>query len=405
MLAAAGLLAPSLTAACAILVFLRTTRADSLGGLLLGWLSAAMLTSHARRCGELTFAGAAYCSVCALGLTLTGFRDASPAHSYAWSAVVVVVASAIPAGLLVVGLIARLAPAHAGSVVGTAALGLMTGMAGWLAVTQTYPAQWSHHEPQRALWCVLLGLVAGSVLSALTAPPDDTGSEPVAWRTSATALLVVSASLPAFQLLAGLGIALLVIGVLAAFLGSRLSRDQDAPGLVLGLGRPAALLAVGLVGVRVATERHSNALKPFELTDHYAVIALLLGVLVPIVLAAWQLSRPGFLRGAVATALAGSWPAVTMAVWGAKSVHGLVLGLGLSGHFLGSREHNGASHGSSLLAMLSLAAAIQFAPIAMAFSDLTRLDRAKLIAYATGVAIAGIVLAEAARRRNPASPR
>jgi hypothetical protein len=55
--------------------------------------------------------------------------------------------------------------------------------------------------------------------------------------------------------------------------------------------------------------------------------------------------------------------------------------------------------------MLSLAAAIQFAPIAMAFSDLTRLDRAKLIAYATGVAIAGIVLAEAARRRNPASPR
>ncbi|MBM3493093.1 MAG: hypothetical protein FJX72_02040, partial [Armatimonadetes bacterium] len=198
----AGATAPACIAVVIALVFLRGVRIDALTGVLLGWLATALVLQGRTaaddlesRLGPALTVGSLFAAAVALTSCLTAFRGASVVHSYAWAALVVIVAVSVPCALLLGGVLARASEAAASDVVAGASGALVIILTTWLATTRAFPSWLAHYEPERAFWCAIVGVAIGSLMAALSSVASKSASPPP-WLGHLMLLLAVGATLP-----------------------------------------------------------------------------------------------------------------------------------------------------------------------------------------------------------------
>jgi hypothetical protein len=171
-----------------------------------------------------------------------------------------------------------------------------------------------------------LAVAAGVAVYAIL--PSDEAGEP--GRSVLAAVLWVALGTLAFGLARGYGMSLALI--LAA-------------GLPLVLGEKRALTStgplVGLVLYRVFREAHVEASRALDLGQHYALIGLLLGALLPLLPERWWATKPSqpslqSLGGFLWTLVWMAFPPVVAILLGAKGVVGFVAGLGMCAVFSGT---------------------------------------------------------------------
>lgn len=182
----------------------------------------------------------------------------------------------------------------------------------------------------------------------------------------------------------GMSVALLAAGALLAAVGSLRG--------LLSLGP-----VVGLVLYRVFRETHTDSSRAFDIGQHYAIIGLLLGVLLPLAFAAW-LPRTSASSGrhSVATLLAAmlflGLPLASAVFLGAKGAVGLLVGLGAASFVEGFR---GAAR-PIVLALGGLASASLLVGYAWLepWLDLARDEKLPLLGWIVGIGLAvAIVIA------------
>lgn len=163
--------------------------------------------------------------------------------------------------------------------------------------------------------CVGLGALTGVVLHFLM--PDDEGESP---RVGLAAVIGVGLATVAFGLGRGAGMGLAGLGAVGVLLA------VDNRRAVLTLGP-----LVGLVMYRVLREAGTGATRALDIAQHYTLLALILGLVFPLLPSDWLRHR----RGAVGVGL---WGIVTLAAaplaiaaLGVRGAIGLVVGLGTAG--------------------------------------------------------------------------
>jgi len=163
--------------------------------------------------------------------------------------------------------------------------------------------------------------------------------------------------------------------------------------VLLAGGRTRAILTtgplLGLVMYRVFREEHTSWTRALDIGQHYALLGLALGAVLPLLPADW-LGRDGLgKRGVVGAALLGllslALPAVVITLFGAKGAVGFVAGLGFSGLLQAVRAER-----SLLPLAIAAGAAASSVMIATWLGDLTDLSRDQKVQT---LLIAGVVLA------------
>ncbi|MCO5295981.1 MAG: hypothetical protein M9921_03915 [Fimbriimonadaceae bacterium] len=172
-----------------------------------------------------------------------------------------------------------------------------------------------------------------------------------------------------------------------------------AGAMLVALGNIRGLLSLGavagLVLYRVFRETHADTSRAFDIGQHYAIIGLLLGVLLPLAFVAW-LPKGSASKGrlAAATLLAVvlfHGLAVASAVFlGAKGVVGLLVGLGLAafaeGFRGGTRPAVLAMGGSACAALL-----VGYGWLGP-WLDLARDEKLPLLGWIAGVAVVAAIV-------------
>ncbi len=170
-------------------------------------------------------------------------------------------------------------------------------------------------------WIIfLLAMVTGLVVHLLVGPDD----KPDSFRFLLAALVWLGAATASFSIDKGYGMATALVGAVS---------------VPLLLGNPRALLSLGplasLVFYRLFREHYTDATKSIDIGQHYALIGLGLGIVVPLLPIEWRDSqRAEGARGAVAgllwTILVLGTPLVAAVILGPKGVIGLIFGLGFA---------------------------------------------------------------------------
>lgn len=229
--------------------------------------------------------------------------------------------------------------------------------------------------------------VGGAVVAFLVAqmvPEDD---QPSSLRMLVSVLLWVSAATAAFGLERGLGMAVLAI---------------VATSVLLASGNRRALLTLAPLGAlvmyRVFRETHLDATKAFDIGQHYAMIGLVVGSLLPVMAQEWLRAvarRGGFLAlvaGALWVVLLLVAPVAAAVVLGAKGVVGYLFGLGMAGVIEAVRGERSAHAMSLGVAMAGVMALIYDA--LMPYLDLGRDEKMMKLAYlGGGVLVLGALIA------------
>jgi hypothetical protein len=258
------------------------------------------------------------------------------------------------------------------------------------------------------LYCLALGALGGVVLDLLV---SDKASE--SSRVGLAAIIGVGLATAAFGLGKGVGLALATLA---------------AVGVLLAVENRRAVLALGpLVGLtlyRVLREAGTGATRALEINQNYTILALLIGLALPLMPTDWLTGRvrtarvaSSFLWGIVAIAAA----PLVLTAFGMRGGVGFVVGLGISGlvqafrapsSFLrgarvakddyvdreGNEEGVGGGDKTTLLP-LALGAGLSGATILAlgwigAESAFSRDDKIHLFGYAaTGIAVIAILLA------------
>lgn len=165
---------------------------------------------------------------------------------------------------------------------------------------------------------VLAGAVSGIAVRYLV--PED--EAPDALRVGIAALIWLGVATLAFGLLKGFGMSLALLGGLAA--------------LVPAGGRKGLLTLgalSGLVMYRLLREAHPDASRALDIGQHYALIGLALGFLLPLLPTDWlgtgrkSDAAGAFLWGLLALGV----PVLVLLVFGGVGAVGFIAGLGLSG--------------------------------------------------------------------------
>ena len=163
--------------------------------------------------------------------------------------------------------------------------------------------------------CVDLGAVAGVVLHFLM--PREEGESP---RVGLAAVVGVGLATVAFGLERGAGMGLAALAAVGVLLSVENSRA------VLALGP-----LVGLVMFRVLREAGTGATRALDIGQHYTLLALVLGIALPLLPTDWLKGRGGALgAGLWGVVLLASAPLVVVAL-GMRGGIGFVVGLGVSG--------------------------------------------------------------------------
>jgi len=286
---------------------------------------------------------------------------------------------------------------------------------------------WLALGPSHLFHVMAIGLLAGLMAWWLTASrvrqereAEDTNA---GWQNGALAVLTLLAGfMLAFQIARGLGVALMLTGAWISFalaMTFALERAeweptetphpslQTASDLLRLSFLGALLLLYRLVTTRFDAEASGNAL-----TDHYALFGLLVGGVLPSLLAGFlaRQTTPSsgiyLFRLVCAGAILLAVPTMVIVLWGAKCVLTLLLGLALSialelvrGRTL-ERDANTATalSASPLFAFLPSLFAVgtglalsQWLGHVLAISDLTRAEKVHVLAYIV-VGLAVLVL-------------
>ena len=227
----------------------------------------------------------------------------------------------------------------------------------------------------------------GCVLALIVAYLIPEDSTPSAMRVLVGTVIWISAGTAAFGFDKGFGVAALgltaAIGLLAS--GNRRALQTLGP-----LG--------ALVMYRVFYESHRGATQAFDIGQHYAMIGLVVGVLLPVMAQEWirMVAKRGGLSALIAGAL---WivvlliaPITTAVVLGAKGVVGYLFGLGLASVVEAVRGEKSA-HATSL--GIAMAGAITLMYVALLPQlDLERTEKLSRLAYlGGGVVVLGVLIA------------
>jgi hypothetical protein len=406
--ASGGALGASVAVSAVVLLAFPSVRVDTMVGLMLGWLTVGVCLwpdstedSDGDQAQRLAIAATTFAAFLCVGLALTAFRGATPVQSYIWATCVLIVGAAACVGVHAAGVLARAAWSQDSAIIAGSVVSVLIGLTAWLAAAGIAGPIPGSQGADRIFWCAMLGLALGSILLSLI-------SADRAVVVSSHALLALTgaaAALPAFQIMAGLGVAVtgltLVPMLLATGLATDTSRTSGTPNDLRVLAPLGILIA--LTGVRLVIERYTLSLRPFTLADHYAIIAFMFGAFVPPLLAHWSACSRSIVRQPALAIVSALWPIVLLVVWGAKSLFGTVVGLGLGPVFQSSHVEgqNRALRLGFLSALLGVFGSAQFAPFAVRFADLTRVDRARLIALFGAACIVLYVISEVERRRRP----
>ncbi|HMS53937.1 MAG TPA: hypothetical protein PKA27_00925 [Fimbriimonadaceae bacterium] len=212
--------------------------------------------------------------------------------------------------------------------------------------------------------------------------PDD---EDGGFRPALGTVIWVAAATSAFGAYRGLGMG---VGLCVAFATLAMLGKRRAT-LTLG---PVALL----VFYRVFREMHTDASRAFDIGQHYAIIGLLLGTLVPLLALEW-LRGPG--KQALGRATAGglwmllflSAPLVSAILLGPKGVIGYLVGLGLAS-LVDSLKGERSVHGLTLGLGLAALSALSYTWLEP-YLDLTRQEKVTTLAYVGGgiAVLAGLI--------------
>ncbi|MGV3615571.1 MAG: hypothetical protein ACO1SV_09580 [Fimbriimonas sp.] len=198
----------------------------------------------------------------------------------------------------------------------------------WAMVAAGFLAIWVVKEPGVAI-SVAVGAIAGLAVRYLV--PED--EEIDALRVGIAALIWLGVATLTFGLLRGFGMSLALLGGLAALLPSGGRRG------LLTLGALA-----GLVMYRLLREAHADASRALDIGQHYALVGLALGFILPLLPTDWfAFARRGtadaagtFLWGLLALAA----PVLVLLVFGGVGAVGFIAGLGLSGLVQALRGRN-----------------------------------------------------------------
>lgn len=404
LLASAGVLGAWVAGMALALTTLRPVRIDALTGMMLGWLTALIVCSDdgAEASGSSIRARVLlWGSVCAmasgLACLLGTYRGGGLVASYVWTASALAVSAGVCAGCMAAaGMLAALKRERSGLLAGLT-VALVVAIAAWLVTTRLKVDPWGVQELNGVFWCSLIGLAAGAIVYAL------------AWADSAHSryalpLIAIGAALPCYQMLAGMGIGIAGLCMGSVLVVAALIADDETDrrgSAMTWRACGATTILIALAAIRLASVRYGPALRPFAMSEHYALIALLFGVFVPWLTGTFVQQRAGHIYRAVVSAFSMVWPLVMMETWGAKTLYGTIMGLGVSPVCPSGDDQRILRSGwmATMASLLGMAAQLQFAPWALRFSELTRLERARLAGLAGIACVLAILLAEIARRR------
>ncbi|MEZ0327792.1 MAG: hypothetical protein ACAH95_18000 [Fimbriimonas sp.] len=235
----------------------------------------------------------------------------------------------------------------------------------------------------------VFGIVSGVVLAVLI--PKSEPVNPIS--AGIGALISVGLATAAFALDKGTGMA-------AAFLG--------AAGFLLILGNARAVLALGplfgLVLFRLFQNLYPDTSKAFDIGQHYALIGLMIGAVVPLILIdATPLAERARAKGigalgVLALIVMALVPILTVFL-GPTGAAGLVVGLGFAGVFELVRQ------GSSLLALsagsgMAGVMLVSYGWLAKSL-DLTRDEKIRILAWSAGGILVLSLLAVLLLRSEP----
>lgn len=400
ILACAAAMAAGVAPVATVVVTLWSQRLDALMGLMLGWVTVAQAIglrqprADTRSAAGVFATATVFAGFLALACALSAFRGATPAHARLWAASSLAIGGSVPLALLIGAVCTRYAATASLALPGALAA-LSVGLTAWAVVLRVAAPLPGTQFPEGLFWCSILGLLSGSVIGALVS----TGGRSVGYAPIA-ALVAAAAALSAFQLMAGLGVAVTGIGMTAyAGLLVAASRPDD--------GRPErtreaflgpAAMILAIAASRVAIERYSSLTRPFTLSDHYTIVMFLLGLFVPSVLARWSAASATW-RGPIAALAALLWPALIIGIWGPKAVFPLIVGIGLAVLWARAADEGLEPLTVVLIAVGGIFSLLQFTEFGASYSELTRLDRARLIALIGGASAALALASELARTR------
>jgi hypothetical protein len=229
---------------------------------------------------------------------------------------------------------------------------------------------------------VMLGVAAGAVLHFLV-PADET---PTSLSIGVGSVIAVGLATVAFALAQGTGMAFALLGAVG----------------VLGLiGNRRAILTLGplfgLVVFRIFRTVYPETARSFDIGQHYALIGLLLGGMLPLLVVDWKRKQEETAAFSVAAILWGlivlvATP-VLMVFLGAYGTVGLLIGAGLAGVMEAIRNGSSTkavSLGTGMGGIVLLTYGWMTSMI-----DLTRDEKIRVLIWAVvgiGLLVAGIVL-------------
>jgi hypothetical protein len=275
---------------------------------------------------------------------------------------------------------------------------------------------------------IVLGVVAALIAWWLMAKRDDeneTSPFPLMGGNALGILVILAGTIVAFQMLAGLGIALFSIAawlVGSVALASALEPKEgrlsphtlNTPAITAASGLLTALLFTTVLGIyRVYVTRYSAEMRGMTLTDQYALFSFLIGALAPTALASFTLpirnltTGTGLFRLIVAGILTLLLPGILLLLWGAKCALALLIGTALAVAMLPGTGHRGLDtehrapnieHLKTFLpALFALAiglALAQWTNHILPHAEMTRDAKIGLLKWLAGGAFVLIVLAD-----------
>lgn len=428
LIALAAMLAPALVAVWCVYAFLGSTRLYGLTGIFLGWAA----TSAALSCRQIDddaapsrtawmVASVVFLGLVSILLMLTVYRAAELAMSYRWANLILRHLSVGIACILLAS--AAASRVREGSALLAGAI-VAAGMSVYASLQVPRVADWLRLEGGGSglALALVVGLVGGFFLGWFAV----TRRRPISYADAGVAaLLGVGVALPGLRVAVGTGAAMALVSAMLSALAllcahsAHLSENEHADeaeahagtpvdaGSVEPIGLMAAALmpALALLAVRLTVERHGADFRGFGVSDHMQVAALLLGLLLPGVLAG--LSRSASVLGrAVDVAVWLAWPLAVAVLWGPRIVYALIIGLGLA-PLLGvvAADRTALWGHMTLGAAIGIGGLLQFGAVALKVNELTRVERVQILAVAVvciGATYALAHLSGARRKRGEA---
>jgi hypothetical protein len=386
VVAVAGMQMAGLAAVFAAVRWAGAAVLDGLAGVAAGWFAISLVLHRASQ--PIASAGTAFVTALCAAAMLGTFRQMAAAVTPQWVIAALALAAVVALVGLAIGFLAASSRrgATAGGPEGAGRDAFFALVASAVVAGAAYVIAFrTLHEP-RWLAAAGIGLALPLVLAWLTADNE--------LETAMGALVTLGAGIAAFYALAGYGIGLMLV---AAALPAGLLVALGSPGATPGRGqddRMVQLLLFGAVFVvyRVFVQRFQDDLGAAAVTDHLAIFSVIAGALLPSllsgVLARTEAAGATLLRVALTLIAAVAGGAALLVLWGARAGLGLLSGLMVGALMPGSGSRGG------LLALAAAIPLLQWSHTLLLVAAQTRAEKARVLVWLVGVAIAAVVAAD-----------